>query len=203
MKNINKINVYIILFFLMNVLIIGCNNDYEDYDKDNKEESETVQQEREKIPKSFRKIVKLNFDKNVVKGASNGRYVIFQATFSMDDIEEGEMYLYDLQDNLIMLYNSDFMCGDELMTNDDTRGSYHENQVELKPIHTGLTPNVLPFNFRFIIIKKDEDDFEGWTDDRYYIFRAIYNEYEDWYVLDIENDMFIRYEPSFMTGKEQ
>lgn len=153
-----------------------------------------------RIPKSFKSAV-ININNEKLPAYFNGRYYIFTATKSTDGMIEGETYLIEIYDKAVIKYNPEFMCGEDKMEDVKVRGISSPGIVEFTPVDTNLVPEKLPEGFREVFARLNGREVTAWTDDRYYIMRAVYNEYEDWYLFDTDNNMYIRYEPSFMTGK--
>lgn len=152
------------------------------------------------IPKYF-KNKEFKIDGIIISAVSNGRYYIFRAPKGIDTLVEGEMYIYESFDSLTMKYNPDLMCGDGKMDDTEIRGEYRPGEIEFQFAKTRLNLEDIPYGFEPIVIDNKGYEIPGWTDGRYYIYKAVYKEYEDWYICDKTDNSVIRYEPSFMTGK--
>lgn len=202
----------VLFYILFIVFICGCSANKKDYSYDELheeiEKSEKINNSDEEeinekinIPKSFTmKQIKIN--NHVVSAASNGRYYIFRAVKGMDSFVEGEMYLYESYDGLAIRFNPELMCGDDPMNDINVHGDYCPGETDFKIAHTRVALEKIPIGFDMFIIYDGDFKTHAWSDGRYNIFKAIYNEYEDWYIQDSEDGWYIRYEPSFMTGKE-
>lgn len=202
--------VILVVCFLL--FICGCSVKHDDYNNEDSlkktNEVDSVK-EREKnatneiyIPKSF-SMKQIMIKEHIVSAASNGRYYIFKAVKGMDPFIEGEMYLYESYDGLAIRFNPELMCGDDPMNDINVHGDYCPGEKDFKIAHTRVALEKIPIGFDMFIIYDGDFKTHAWSDGRYRIFKAIYNEYEDWYIQDSEDGWYIRYEPSFMTGKEQ
>lgn len=204
----------VLFYILFIVFICGCSANKKDYSYDelheeiektekiNNSDEEDIN-EKINIPKSFTmKQIKIN--NHVVSAASNGRYYIFRAVKGMDSFVEGEMYLYEAYDGLSIRYNPDLMCGDDAMDDINKRGTYCPGEKDFKISHTRETLEEIPIGFGMASFADGDSRVYVWIDEdrKYCIYKAIFNEYEDWYIKDLEDGRVIRYEPSFMTGKE-
>lgn len=138
---------------------------------------------------------------HMIPAISNDRYYIFTAPESIGSLVEGEQYIFEKYDQLAIRYNPDFMCGSGVMEDIEARGEYHQGIKDLKMISADISSLSVPEGFEISELKDGDSKYYVWSDGRYYIFRAICNEYEDWYILDTTDKMYIRYEPSFMAGK--
>lgn len=155
---------------------------------------------KEYAPQSFSGTL-LEIDGQMIPSMSNGRYYIFTSPANLGSLVEGETYLYEAYDKLAIRYNPEFMDGEGVMEDIEARGEYHEGIKDLKMVSADISTLSVPDGFEVSELKDGESKFYVWSDGRYYIFRAICNEYEDWYILDSEEKMYVRYEPSFMAGK--
>lgn len=143
----------------------------------------------------------LEIDGQMIMAMTNGRYYLFRAPSDMGSLVEGEAYLYEKYDQLTIRYNPDFMSGDGIMEDLEVRGEYHQGVSDLKMVSADISTLLVPEGFEISELKDGDSKFYVWSDGRYYIFRAICNEYEDWYILDSDDKMYMRYEPSFMSGR--
>lgn len=169
--------------------------------------------ELETYPKNFYETDEL-INGAMTHAYTDGRFYIFYAEVTRmnpDDIydfyQNQDWYVLDSYGQLFVRYDQDFMNA-RGKKKTETREKYHEDlirdksdEAEFRAIPVDDEPKKIPDGFKKVHITLEGVEFDGWTNDRYYIFYAKSRDgIVDWYIYDSLEQLYMEYEPSFMAG---
>lgn len=151
-----------------------------------------------KYPESFREVyVRINGAE--LEAYTDDRYYIF---FAQLPSGTKAWCVYDSYEKLFVKYDENFMnaSGDASYIRPDDLDDRVADGSFI-PMDSLGEPEVLPRDFREVYVRIDGTELKAWMNDEYYIFYAESPlGFQDWYIYDAEEKLFIRYEPSFMAG---
>lgn len=156
------------------------------------------------MPESFEKTI-LYMDGKAIQAYTNGRYYIFTVSFPGTGYSMNTWYICEKYIDSSMEYDPKLMSGSGVMEDLEARGKYVEG-VSLQYVEPEVELEDIPEGFEKVI--KDHNGVEcvSYVKDNYSIDYMIFDEYEDWYLVKVSTGgigihSYIRYEPSFMTGR--
>lgn len=158
------------------------------------------------VPESFRGTV-LYLNGNSIPAYTNGRYYIFSVPFHGTQFSMNCWYIDEKYIDSHMEYDPSLMSGSGVMEDIEIRGKYVEG-VDLQYVESEKELEVVPEGFEKVVEDHDGIKSISYVKDNYAIRYMIYDEYEDWYLVKspkvegLLGKSYLRYEPSFMTGRE-
>lgn len=158
------------------------------------------------VPESFRGTV-MYLDGNSIPAYTNGRYYIFNVPFRGTQFSMNCWYICEKYIDSYMEYDPSLMSGSGIMEDIEIRGKYVEG-VRLEYVEPEKELESVPEGFEKVVEEYDGMKRISYVKDNYAIKYLIYEEYEDWYLVKspkiegLLGTSYLRYEPSFMTGRE-